>query len=102
MKYVLGIDSGGTKFKIKAANLSGNLLAEYFGPCSSHYVVGIDGAQELIASSVSACLKLFNGKPDECAALVCGTTGWDSDEDGALINGFISDSLVFLPHPMHE
>lgn len=88
MKYVLGIDSGGTKFKMKAADLSGHLLAEYAGPCSSHYVVGIDGAQELIASSVSACLKLFNGQPDECAALVCGTTGWDSDEDGDLINGF--------------
>ena len=91
MKYVLGIDSGGTKYLIRASDLSGKTLGEYKGPCCSHYVGGPELARKRIGECVSACLATFGGKPEDCAALVCGTTGWDSEEDGVLINGFYHD-----------
>ena len=35
--YVLGVDSGGTKYLVRAAAPDGTILAEYKGPSCSHY-----------------------------------------------------------------
>lgn len=87
MKYVLGVDSGGTKYLIKAADLSGHVLAEHIGQPASHYKAGVDEAYRRIADSVHSCLAAFGGRAENCAAITVGTTGMDAAEDEALIRG---------------
>ncbi|MBR6029779.1 MAG: N-acetylglucosamine kinase [Clostridia bacterium] len=83
--YVLGIDSGGTKYLVRAAAPDGRLLGEYRGPCCSHYRFPEEEAKRRIAENIARCLETFGGRPGDCAALVCGTTGYDSPEDGELL-----------------
>ena len=40
MKYILGVDSGGTKFLVRAMTLEGEILAEYEGVPCRHYQLG--------------------------------------------------------------
>ena len=39
-KYILGVDSGGTAFKLRAMSLEGQVLAEYEGIPCRHYQLG--------------------------------------------------------------
>ena len=68
-RYVLGVESGGTKYLIKACDLQGRVLASYIGPSAYHYRVGNDTAAQRIAANVSACLEAFGGRPEDCLAI---------------------------------
>ena len=83
--YVLGVDSGGTKYLVRAAALDGTVLAEYRGPSCSHYRFPFEEASRRITENLSACLARFGGRPQDCRAIVCGTTGYDSPEDGEIL-----------------
>ncbi len=72
--YVLGIDSGGTHFRVLA------------GITASHYYLERDELLRRINHHINACLAEFGGARENCRYLVCGTTGLDSQEDGALLN----------------
>lgn len=88
MRYVLGVDSGGTKYLIKACDLQGRVLASYIGPSAYHYRVGNDTAAQRIAANVSACLEAFGGRPEDCLAITVGTTGLDAPGDDVVIEAF--------------
>lgn len=83
--YVLGIDSGGTKYLVRAAALDGTILAEYQGPPCSHYQMPFEAAALRIADNLAQCLARFGGQPRDCRCIVCGTTGYDSPEDGEIL-----------------
>ena len=83
--YVLGIDSGGTKYLVRAAAPDGTVLAEYKGPPCSHYQFPFAEAARRIADNLARCLALFGGRPEDCRRIVCGTTGYDSPEDGEIL-----------------
>ena len=83
--FVLGIDSGGTKYLVRAAALDGTILSEYKGAPCSHYRFSLEEAARLISDHLSACLALFGGRPQDCRAIVCGSTGYDSPEDGSIL-----------------
>ena len=85
MRYVLGIDSGGTKYLVRAARLDGTLLGMFTGPTCNHYYLSRMQTLERIAQNIDACLAEFGGKREDCAYLMCGTTGYDSQEDGEII-----------------
>ncbi len=93
--YVLGIDSGGTKYLVRAAALDGTVLAEYKGPSCSHYRFPYSEAARRIEANLTACLSLFGGKKEDCRAIVCGTTGYDSPEDGANLQRLYTDCKGF-------
>ncbi len=99
MNYVLGIDSGGTKYLIRAYSLEGKPLGMYTGDTCTHYYLGVEKAASRIAHHIDACLSSFGGKREECVYLVCGTTGIDSDEDLAIVSG-IYTSLPGFRCPM--
>lgn len=86
VQYVLGIDSGGTHFRVAAANLQGTILAEYIGDTASHYYFETQELNRRINHHIDACLQQFGGKREDCAALLCGTTGLDSEEDDILLH----------------
>lgn len=81
MKYVIGIDGGGTKILVRAADENGNLLGEYEGPTARHHNVGEEEMARRIDASVAACLAQFGGKREDCLAIAAGMSGIDSDED---------------------
>lgn len=85
MKYVLGVDSGGTKFLVRAAALDGTPLGCDEGPAANHYMQPLDEVARLIGESIDRCLTAFGGRREECAYLLCGSTGVDSDEDQLLL-----------------
>ena len=87
MRYILGIDSGGTKYLVKACTLQGEPLAEYVGPPAGHYRFERDEALRRINGNIDACLARFGGRRADCAYLVCGTTGLDSERDQGVVDG---------------
>ena len=85
MKYVLGIDSGGTKYLVRAADLTGAPLGVYEGPAANHYMQPLDEVERLIGESIDRCLAQFGGKRADCAYMLSGSTGVDSEEDQQLL-----------------
>ena len=82
MDYVLGIDSGGTNFRIMAGDCQGNVLGSYTGRPANHYCVPEKEIKQIVNQSLDACLAQFGGRREDCRYLVVGTTGLDSDQDG--------------------
>ena len=100
MKYVLGVDSGGTKFLVRAVTLTGEDIASFeTGPCG-HYGQGIDVARQKVDEALTRCLALFGGDRADCAALVSGAAGVDSEEDAVLLNDMYK-SLPGFTCPIH-
>lgn len=88
MKYVIGIDSGGTNFRVEACDLTGKQLAFYIGVPANHYYVDAEELSRRVNANIDACLAMFGGKREDAACLICGTTGLDSPEDEKLLNEF--------------
>lgn len=81
MKYVLGIDSGGTNYRVMAMDLEGKRLGYHVGePANLHYL-SEEELLERINHNIGECLSQFSGRLKDAGYLVCGTTGIDCDED---------------------
>lgn len=81
MDYVLGIDSGGTKFLVKAVGMDGRELAEYEGHPAGLYRFSRNEAVRTIQDNLEICIGQAGLTKADCRAIVCGTTGIDSEED---------------------
>lgn len=86
MKYVIGIDSGGTNYRVQAKGLDGRVFGEYVGNYASHYALPEEEIKKRINHHMDECLKSFGGKREDCVFLVCGTTGLDTEEDDVYLN----------------
>ena len=86
MEYVIGIDSGGTNYRVQAESLNGELLGNYVGASASHYTYPEEEIKIRINHHIDRCLASFGGKRGECRYLVCGTTGLDTEEDDTFLN----------------
>lgn len=86
MKYVLGIDSGGTKYLVRACTLDGEPLASYTGRPAGHYRFEYAEVLRRVNDNIDQCLARFGGKRQDCACLVCGTTGLDSQRDQRVVD----------------
>lgn len=85
MNYVLGIDSGGTKYLVRAADLEGKLIGMDEGPAANHYMQPLDEVKRLIGESIDRCIAQFGGSRGNCAYMLSGSTGCDSEEDQQLL-----------------
>ncbi len=85
MRYVLGIDSGGTKYLVRACAMDGAVIAEHIGEPAAHYRLSRDAAIDRIETNIDRCLELFGGAREDCAWLVCGTTGIDAESDREIV-----------------
>ena len=86
MKYVLGIDSGGTKYLVRAQDLQGRDLARLVGPPACHH--GMEPAQMMlrINDNIDACLARFGGAREDCMSMVCGISGIDLPQDQLIVD----------------
>lgn len=99
MEYVLGIDSGGTNYRIKAAGLDGRQLGYLVGdPANLHYLTREEFVGR-VNKTIDCCLAQFGGIRGDAKYLVCGTTGIDSDEDAARVRSCY-ESLEGFDCPM--
>jgi len=81
MQYVLGVDSGGTKYLVRAASLDGGLIGCDEGPAANHYMQPYEEVRALVNASIDRCISQFGGSRAECAYILSGSTGCDSEED---------------------
>lgn len=88
MKYVIGIDSGGTHYRMKASDLEGNVLASHVGFPANHYYMNQEEMMRRIDESIDNLLSQFSGKREDAEYLVCGTTGMDGDADRIKLQSF--------------
>lgn len=80
VKYVLGIDSGGTKFLIKAMDTKGRIIGSFTGKPACLARIGKQKMAERIEENISGLLNGTSLRRKDCRAIVCGTTGVDSRE----------------------
>lgn len=99
MRYVLGIDSGGTKCHVRAAALDGILIGSYIGAPCRHYGRPLEETRAIIGANIDGCLKQFGGDRADCAGLMCGAAGFDSEEDGVILHN-LYNSLDGFSCPM--
>ncbi|MGI5948361.1 MAG: N-acetylglucosamine kinase [Lachnospiraceae bacterium] len=80
-KFVIGIDSGGTNYRVKACDFSGDCLGYAVGEPSNYQYLGKEELIGRIEKNLQLCLQQFGGSLKNLECLVCGTTGIDSEED---------------------
>lgn len=81
MKYLIGIDGGGTKTKCLAADFEGKPAYETTGGPSNFLVYGLDNVSETIFDLLTNCTKKLNCSFENIAAIVIGTAGAGRKED---------------------
>ena len=65
MNYCIGIDSGGTHYRMRALSPDGALLGEMEGQVASHYRFRREESARRIRENLTALLDSFGGKPEE-------------------------------------
>ncbi len=75
MKYIIGMDGGGTKTHCVATNPDGLKLYECSGEASNFLVKGTQVVSETIFSLIYECKDSLKAEYSDIAAVVIGTTG---------------------------
>lgn len=81
MEFIIGIDSGGTNYRVKAYDLRGQELGYVVGKPANHHYLLDEELHQRLEKNIDNCLMQFNGDRSELRYIVCGTTGIDSVED---------------------
>lgn len=94
MKYVIGIDGGGTKTALKITDINGDILAESTGGPSNINSSAKAEVQDVLNTIIYEAINKVNLLPEECLAVCIGTAGADREEDKAIIEKMIKDTGI--------
>ncbi len=75
MKYLIGMDGGGTKTACIATDLDGNVLYHCTGGPSNFLIIGTERVSEMLFSLITECKEKLNASYDDFGFIVLGTTG---------------------------
>jgi N-acetylglucosamine kinase-like BadF-type ATPase len=75
MKYLIGMDGGGTKTNCIITDLEGKILHECNGGPSNFLILGTETVSETLLQLINRCTEKLNITNDQIAAIVIGTTG---------------------------
>lgn len=75
MKYLIGLDGGGTKTKCLITDFELKPLYEVIGGPSNFLMIGTDKVAETILNLIIQCVNHLNISYDDISAIVLGTTG---------------------------
>ena len=93
MKYLIGMDGGGTKTKCILTDINLNPVYETTGRPSNFLVIGTEKVSETILNLINECLYNQKISSDDVASIVLGTTGGGRRNDAELLeNQIIKDS----------
>jgi N-acetylglucosamine kinase-like BadF-type ATPase len=90
MKFIIGIDGGGTKTRCIAADIKGKPLYETKGGPSNYLVFGLDNVVETLFNLLKDCIKSLKCDFEDIAFIVLGTAGAGRKDDAEkLEKGFL-------------
>ncbi|MDP4114556.1 MAG: BadF/BadG/BcrA/BcrD ATPase family protein [Bacteroidota bacterium] len=75
MKYLIGIDGGGTKTHCVLTDFDLNIIYECYGGPSNFLILGDDIVCNTLFNLIESCKTFINGSYDDIAYVVLGTTG---------------------------
>jgi len=75
MKYLIGMDGGGTKTACVATDLDGNVLYHCTGGPSNFLIIGTEKVSEMLFSLINKCKEEINASYEDFGYIVLGTTG---------------------------
>lgn len=90
MDYLIGIDGGGTKTKLKISDENGNAVCENIGGPANINSIGIDGVRNNLFNLIAASIKKLGISLNECSTICIGTAGVDRPADKKIIENIIS------------
>lgn len=85
MKYLIGMDGGGTKTKCVLTDLNLNPIYETTGSASNFLVIGADVVSETILNLIKECASSQKILIEDIEAIVLGTTGGGRRSDAELL-----------------
>ena len=85
MKYLIGMDGGGTKTKCVLTDLNLNPIYETTGSASNFLVIGADVVSETILNLIKECTSSQKILIEDIEAFVLGTTGGGRRSDAELL-----------------
>lgn len=89
MKYLMGMDGGGTKTKCILTDINHNPIYETIGGPSNFLVIGTQIVSETILTLLSECVSSQNISTVDIEAIVLGTTGGGRRNDAELLEKMI-------------
>ena len=101
MKYVLGIDQGGTKTHALVAEASGRILGVGRGAGGCHSLDGMDRAMAAVDAAVREAMGMARLRPADMAAVGAGMTGVDWPEEAGLLQGALSRAMSISAGRIH-
>jgi glucosamine kinase len=91
MKYLIGIDGGGTKTDCAIADLSGKIINQTTGKPSNFLVIGVEEAIENIFALIEENLFSLEGDFADVKQIVIGVAGAGREEDAKLLEKGFKD-----------
>ncbi|EOD00087.1 N-acetylglucosamine kinase [Caldisalinibacter kiritimatiensis] len=90
MKYIIGIDGGGTKTLGYISNIEGKIIGKATSGVANYHSVGLKKVRESLLQLINTLCDINNIKTDDIALLSLGLAGVDRKEDRQLILDLIS------------
>ena len=91
MKYLIGIDGGGTKTDCAIADLSGKIIRKSTGKPSNFLIIGVEEAAENIFATIEENLFALKGDFSDVKQIVIGVAGAGREEDAMLLEKSFKD-----------
>lgn len=93
MKYIIGIDGGGTKTVCVLANELAEVLDVSQTGCSNHQICGIETAVDTIVGLIDSAVNRAGITREDIAFVKMGLAGADMDRDLKLLNSHFKKAL---------
>ena len=97
MRYVAGIDGGGTKTRCLIGDLNGNILGDYTLGASNHQTAGKTQAKAIISKVYKKALEKAKITHEDIEYVYLGLAGADLPSDFELLNGLCHDIFEGAP-----
>ena len=91
MKYLIGVDGGGTKTAAALADIDGSIIRTAYAPGCNPNDIGFEQAMQNIFSAVQA----LNADIKDIAAIFCGVAGITASDYSARANKWLKERFPF-------
>lgn len=102
MKYLIGMDGGGTKTKCVLTDLNLNPIYETTGSASNFLVIGTETVSETILNLIEECASSQKIPLEDIEAVVLGTTGGGRRNDAELLEQKIFEDAKEKSIPINK
>jgi len=103
VKYVIGIDGGGTKTMYALADETGRLLLKYRNGCTNHYLSGMDRTVERLQAGIRSLVELSSIDVSEIQHIHMALAGIDTPQDRDQLEDALKGTfLSSIPHTIEN